>query len=157
MKTIITTNRYIQTPDKFVKLYWGELIRKHWFLLIVFPMIFFAQSIHIFTDSIYIGFYHMLFGLIIFLFLRYRFLSGIRNNPAFHCKWTLSVYPDKLILDDENGLLKILVLEDVVEVKLRKTDYYLQLKSKALLWIPKNVFKTEDDQQVFERIVGVRK
>jgi hypothetical protein len=140
-----------------VKLYWGELIRQHWFLLVVFPLIFLAQSIHILTDSIYIGSCHMLFGLIVFLFLRYRFLSGVRNNPAFHCKWTLTVYPDKLILDDENGSLKILSLTDLEEVKLRKTQYYLKLHSKALFWIPRNIFKTEDDQHIFERLVGVRK
>lgn len=157
MNPLMTTNYYLHTPQQFTRLYGRELVRQHWLLFILFPGIFLIHIINTFRIGyFYQGFLSLAIALGLFLLARYRFVSGIKKNRAFHSPRRLSVYSDKLVIAEENGSQQVISFEQIEQTTSGSADYCLKLTTGNLFWIPKNAFGSEADRNQFEQLLDVK-
>ena len=154
MEPIITSNPYTQTVNEFFKLYWEESFRKYWFLFTLLTAAFFWQSVYTsMRDGIQYGLINLGIFVLVILFIRYRFISTLRRNPAFESPRVLTVYANRLEVEDTSGAKGVFHFTDIASVKALKNDYRIRLHNKQIFWIPMDCFKSEADLDEFEEIL----
>jgi len=154
MEPIIISNPYSQTVNEFFRLYWEESFRKYWFLFILIAAgLFWRVVFSALYESLLIAGIHLLIFAFIIFFVRYRFISTLRRNPAFESKRVLSVFTNRMEVEDESGAKGIFYFTDMLSVKPLKDHYRIRLMNKQVFWIPMSCFKNEADLDDFEEVL----
>nr|WP_294861584.1 YcxB family protein [uncultured Fluviicola sp.] len=147
----ITTNPYQFRASEFAGLYFAALIRKFWFIFLPVLGIVFGTFIYdtIKNPSI---FSLIPFGMFTLIFIRsrYQFIRKLKKSPGIERLRIMKVFEHCIEIEDETGNETQFFLVDVSKIIPLRKYYQVNLKTKQTLWIPKDCFKTREDQDLFE-------
>lgn len=151
MEPKITTNPYTLKASEFAALYMAEVIRKAWFVFIPILVILVGNVVYgIIKKPSVFSLIPLGIFILIFLWGRYRLISGLKKNPIMDRSRIVKLYEHRLELEADNGIVTEFFLVDLNAVSSSRKHFRVRAKNKQTFWFPKSCFKTAEDQQLFE-------
>ncbi len=148
---ILITNPYCFSAKELTNLFWGEVFRRFWYVLLILGGVLLFVVI---KDILFQPFpFNLIFPTMlsaIFLFVRYRFISKLKKNPSIKRSSILSLYNDRLEFEDDQGGRATNMFSEVDRMRYSRIGFVIRLKDRRAIFVPQNCFKSEMDRKVFE-------
>jgi len=153
-KPILITNTYCLSAKELTNLFWGEIFRRFWYvLLIIGGVVLFVVIKDIVKNPFPFNLIFPAMFCVIFLFAKYRFVSNLRKNPNIKRSSILSLYNDRLEFEDDQGGRATNMFSEVDRMRSSRIGFVIRLKDHRAIFIPQNCFKSEIDRKVFEETI----
>lgn len=154
-KPILITNPYSLSVKELTNLFWGEVFRRFWYvLLILVGVLLFVVIKDIVKNPFPFNLIFPAMLCVTFLFARFRFISKLRKNPSIKRSSILSLYNDRVEFEDDQGGRAVNMFSEVDRMRYSQIGFVIRLKDRRVIFVPQNCFKSEMDRNVFEEMIG---
>ena len=148
---ILITNPYCLSSKELTNLFWGEIFRRFWYvLLILLGVVLFVVIKDIVKNPFPFNLISLAIFCVIFLYAKYRFISKLKKNPSIKRSSILSLYNDRLEFEDDQGGRATNMFSEVDRMRHSRIGFVIRLKDRRAIFVPQNCFKSEMDRKVFE-------
>lgn len=154
-----TSKPYRFTAKEYFRLALKTTLLRAWWL---YAIILILAAVNILSkDPVIrvIGYFLLIFGciwpIVSVLILRYRIFS--KDNDNLFLERTLSFDQEHFFITDTSGVENKIPYSRIIKIKESKTFWLLYLAKYNFIYLPKNIFSTEQEREQFKKNINTLK